>query len=204
MIVIGQSGASSSWMCTWRTTPSTGVAKTVRLAGVSIASTLTGQGSLTLCQRALADGEYAASRSTGSQVSTQGTGVLWSLIGHSVNRDCHVTVMWDILSPIGVHVVDLIEDIWQEKKYSIFMYVILICEYQYDMSVTMTLESHHEMCHHVASLPAICRPRIACGSPVQPCTIWTLLILPCRTNSVERTSWGFTFHRVHEQNLSAL
>ena len=46
---------------------------------------------------------------------------------------------------------------------------------------------------------AICRPRVASGSPVQPWTLWTPLILPRRTNSVERTTWGFTFDRVHEQ-----
>ena len=47
----------------------------------------------------------------------------------------------------------------------------------------------HRLSHHAVraeARPAICRPRVASGSPVQPRTLWTPLILPCRTNSVER------------------
>ena len=39
-----------------------------------------------------------------------------------------------------------------------------------------------------ASRPAICRPRVANGSSAQPRTLWTPLILSCRTNSMERTT----------------
>ena len=60
----------------------------------------------------------------------------------------------------------------------------------------------HRLTHHAvraASRSAICRPRVASGSSAQPQTSWTPLILPCRTDSVERTTWGLAFHRVHEQ-----
>ena len=50
-----------------------------------------------------------------------------------------------------------------------------------------------------ASRPAICRPRVASGSSAQPRTLWTPLILSCRTNSLERTTWGLAFYSVHEQ-----
>ena len=51
----------------------------------------------------------------------------------------------------------------------------------------------HRLCNHAvraASHPAICRPRVASGSSAQSRTfiLWTPLILPCRTNSVERTT----------------
>ena len=65
---------------------------------------------------------------------------------------------------------------------------------KYDSRIGTTALAAHKISHRVqntcycVSHPTICRPHIASGSSAEPRMLWTPVILPSRTNSVERTS----------------